>query len=229
MRLPLLILLASLPGAVIAGAWPRTQGETYVLVSHDGGEDGWTGLYLEHGGPRDLTFGLDVGGHVAGGVAALRRGDVADMAADGRAIAFVRLPLPYGRAPDGPWRMALELGAGADFDVDSADREAEARGRLGLSVGRGFESPWGGGWLNVDLRVEPGGDETRFGLAAVTGLRPMDRLTVSMGVFAEREDDDAVTLAPTLGYEVPYLGEVQVGGRFSEGEERVVVGIARTF
>ncbi|MEM7710140.1 MAG: hypothetical protein AAF264_05200 [Pseudomonadota bacterium] len=225
----LALLLLLLPSAAVAGAWPRAQGELYIFVSHDGFEDGWTGVFAEYGGPRNLTFGIDVGGQVVGGVAAFRRGDLEDMDLDGRAIAFVRLPLPLGRDPPGPWHAALELGAGADFDVEGASRGAEPRGRLGLSIGRGLDTPWGGGWINLDTRIEPSRDGTRFGLGAVAGLRPLKRLTVSVGLFAEYEDETFVTFGPTLAYDVPILGEVQVGARFSEGERRLVVGIARTF
>ncbi|MEM8825183.1 MAG: hypothetical protein AAGF30_16370 [Pseudomonadota bacterium] len=227
MRFLALFLIVLLPEIACAGAWPRAQGETFVLVSHD--FDDWTSVYVEHGGPRNLTFGLDLGGHVVAGMAALSRNNLEELEIDGRAIAFVRLPLPLGRDYAGPWRYALELGAGADFDMDFDTGETEPRARIGLSAGRGFETPLGGGWFNVDLRVEPGAGPTRVGIGAVAGIRPLKRLTTSLGVFIEDEEETFVTFAPNLAYEVPILGEAQFGFRLTDGDGRFVIGIGRTF
>jgi tRNA (cytidine/uridine-2'-O-)-methyltransferase len=165
------LILCLVPTLAEAGAWPRAPGETYVALSHEGGENGWTAFYGERGLPRDLTLGVDIGGHVAGGMLALRRGDPGTEM-DGRAFAFLRIPLNLGTDAFPDWRVAAELGLGADVDWDAIRLETEPRARLGLSVGRGLATQWGDGWVNVDLRVEPGGDGMRVGLAGVAGLRP---------------------------------------------------------
>lgn len=233
----LLLVLLLWPGLAAAGAWPRPAGEVYLSTGQEFGPDGWSGLYAEVGGPRALTFGLDAGGHVASGLQAYRTGLTAAPEVDGRLTAFVRIPLrPAVLAERYPsWVAALEFGLGADWetgsDADGATLDLAPRGRVGLSVGRGFSTRWGDGWVNVDARVEPGGAATRAGLGVVTGIRPRERLTVEMGLFAEREGDaSTVTLAPTVQYAVPRLGDVRLGVSVGTGgDARLRLGLSRTF
>ncbi len=230
MRLAVILFLL-IPSVALGGAWPRQQGQTFIAVSHEGDEDGWTGFYLEHGGPRRLTFGIDAGGRVAGTAAGLARGQADTPRMQGRAIAFVRIPLrpEDGRVRYPRWEAALELGAGLDFDLDDAS-ETGHRLRVGLSVGRGLETPFGNGWLNLDARVEPGAGETRYSIASVVGFRPWDRVTFSFAVAGEAEDEITAAISPAISIEIPILGEAQVGVRFkSTGETRVFLGLARTF
>jgi hypothetical protein len=230
MRLPLALILCVLPSLASAGAWPRAEGETYVNLSHEGGEDGWTAIYAERGVRGDRTLGIDIGGHVAGGALALRRGDLsAEM--DGRVMAFLRVPIapPPGTGPD--WRLAGTLGVGADIEHDSTGQEVEPRIRLGLAAGRGIATDWGDGWLSAEMRAEPGADGMRLGAAAVIGIRPLHRLTLSAGLFAEVDDeaDPVATFAPTISYDVPRLGEVHVGLRAKTDGLTMVLGISRAF
>lgn len=228
----LLLILALWPGLAAAGAWPRAAGEVYVSTSQEAGPDGWTGLYVEYGGPRNLTFGLDVGGHLASGLNAYRQGLTASPEVDGRAIAFVRVPLaPEALSARFPgWVAAAEFGLGADFETEP-ELEILPRARVGLSIGRPLSTRWGDGWTNLDLRVEVGGAAMRYGLGVVAGLRPRERLTVEMGVFAEAEEDEAtVTFAPTVQYAVPRIGEVRLGMSVGlDGDARLRIGVARTF
>ena len=227
----LLVLLLLWPGLAAAGAWPRAPGEVYVSSGQEFGEDGWTGLYAELGGPRSLTFGLDVGGHVAAGLNAYRTGQSALPDVDGRAIAFVRAPLTLApvRARWPNWVVAVELGVGADFDVED-ELTLDPRVRLGLSVGRPLKTPLGDGWTNIDARIELGGETPRLGLLAVIGARPRERLTLEMGLFVEHEAETFVTLAPTVQYAVPRIGDVRLGVSVgTDGEARLRIGVARTF
>lgn len=227
----LLAILMLWPGLAAAGAWPRAAGEIYVTSGQESGPDGWTGLYAELGGPRNLTFGLDIGGHMAAGLNAYRQGFSALPDIDGRAVVFVRFPLTV--APIGDrfpaWLVAAEIGAGADFDMGDS-LELDPRLRLGLSVGRPLETPLGEGWTNVEARVELGGETTRFGAGAVLGVRPRARLTLEMGLFVETETETTMTFAPTVQYAVPRIGDVRLGVSLGlDGEARLRVGLARTF
>lgn len=227
----LVAILLIWPGFAAAGAWPRAPGEIYVTTGQESGPDGWTGLYAEMGGPRNLTFGIDVGGHMVAGLNAYRQGLSASPDVDGRAIVFVRLPLNLApvrdRFPD--WLVAAEIGFGADFDMEDS-LELDPRVRLGLAIGRPLKTPLGDGWTNVEVRVELGGEGTRYGLGAVVGARPRERLTLEMGLFIETEDKTTVTFAPTVQYAVPRIGDVRLGVSVGiDGDVRLRVGVARTF
>lgn len=228
----LLVLLILWPGLAVAGAWPRAAGEVYLSTGQEIGPDGWSGLYAEVGGPRNLTFGLDVGGHVASGLNAYRLGLTASPEVDGRVIAFVRVPVApealKARLP--AWVAAVEVGLGADFEAEP-ELELLPRVRFGLSVGRPLSTRFGDGWMNVDMRVELGGAVTRYGIAVVAGARPRERLTLETGLFAEAEAGEAtVTFAPTVQYAMPRIGDVRLGVSVGlNGEARLRLGVARTF
>ncbi|MEM7643451.1 MAG: hypothetical protein AAF366_13105 [Pseudomonadota bacterium] len=224
----LLVSLLLIPGLVQAGAWPRAAGEIYLSLSQEVDLDGWTGIYAEYGAPRDLTFGIDIGGHVARGGGALFIGDDEEEdATDGRAIAFLRVPLRVGTTRLPQWKFAAEVGLGADWDDDDTD----GRLRLGLSVGRPLTTPLGHGWTNLDAKVEVSDTETaRFGAGIVTGFRVTTRQTVELGLFAEREDTTSAAFLPTYQIGVPRLGDLRFGAtiRF-DGPTDLRIGFARTF
>ena len=126
MRALALALWAALwPGLAAAGAWPRAPGEVYVATGQEAGEDGWTSLYAEYGGPWGLTYGLDVGGHVASGLNAYRQGLAASPEVDGRVMAFVRVPI----APDAlaarlpAWVASALVKVTEDAAMDGTNRE----------------------------------------------------------------------------------------------------------
>lgn len=226
-----LLFLLLWPGFAIAGAWPRTPGEIYVFTGQGIGEDSWSGLYVERGGPGNLTLGLDVGGHMAAGLMAYRRGETTVPEVDGRVMAFLRVPLAIDAVASGfpDWVAAIEFGLGADFDLDG-ELDLEPRARLGLSVGRGFGTRFGDGWLSVDIRTEPGRNAVRYGLGAVAGLKPTKRITVEMGLFAEMAEDLDVTFAPTVQYAIPWIGDARLGVAIDrDGTALLQIGLARTF
>jgi hypothetical protein len=128
--LRLCALLVCLAATAQAGPWPRAAGETFVdggveIPLRDG--DGYAGLYAEYGLQPRLTIGLDLGG------------DRADMT---KALAFLRVPLG---AETGPWRRALEIGAGL-----AEDRAAL---RPGISLGRGLRLWDHDAWISLDSRA----------------------------------------------------------------------------
>lgn len=224
MRLILALILAILPAAASAGAWPRAPGETFVVLSvGTGGE--WSGVYAERGVRRGLTFGLEIGGTA-------EWNDLSgSYDGEGRLVAFLRRSIFAAR--DRPWKFSAEIGIGVDLDVEMTREEPlqhDPRLRLGLHVGRGFEVLGMGGWGNLALRVEPGGEESRYGLGFVAGLRPTSRLTTSLGFFVEQEDDTYLTLAPTVAWALRERLEIQLGLRLKDdGDNNLVLGIARTF
>lgn len=224
-----LALLFLLPHLAQAGAWPREAGQVYVSISQEVDFDGWTGLFAEYGLPRDLTIGVDIGGHAARGGSALFIGDdgTAD-ATDGRAIVFLRAPLPIGRSHLPNWKFAVEVGLGADWD---AAGDTVERARFGLSAGRPLTTPLGSGWLNVDAKVEPGrGAPTRFGFGAVAGLRLTDRQVVELGLFVEEDDGATTAILPTYQLSVPRLGDLRIGATIRlDGQTDLRIGLARTF
>ncbi|PWJ17395.1 hypothetical protein [Jannaschia seohaensis] len=224
-----LLLLGLSPA--LAGPWPRPQGETYVFVGHEGNGDGWTSLYFETGLPRDLTFGLDTGGHVA----PLALGGPDDPV-DGRVRVFLRAPVfssPEARARRPgwmePWLLAVEIGAGPDIEEDGA---MPLRFAAGLTLGRPLETRLGAGWTTVDLRATLGGARpVRLNAAYVVGVKPTDRVTLELGLFAEREVDDLFTaFAPTMEYKLGEIGAARLGVTFKNTGERLLrLGWTRQF
>jgi hypothetical protein len=230
MRALLWILLLCLPAMGTAGPWPRAEGATYVFAGHEDGGDGWTGLYLERGLPRDLTFGIDAGGRAMGALANDPR-----RPAEGRLRAFLRMPVlssPARRearaAAWRPWLAAVEIGFGLDLETDG---DAPLRSALGVTVGRALGTRLGPGWTTLDLRATAGGGRpVRTNLAGVVGVKPRDRLTAELGIFLEHEDGTSWAVAPTVQYEVGRFGGVRLGVSVKDGGERALrLGWAREF
>lgn len=230
MRL-LALFLILLPGLAPAGPWMRETGDIYVLASHQGGGDGWTGLYAEYGGPFGLTFGLDAGGHVVGLPQLLQTG-VADRQVDGRVRSFVRVPIPLPGA-DGddwraPWLAAIELSVGRDFEEDGTmiDRYGG-----GLTVGRGFTTRIGDGWTTLDVATSlaaEGPMRTSFGL--LVGIKPVKRLAVELAIFGEREDTTDFAVGPTVQYDFGFIGQARLGiAHKSDGGTEWTFGVSRSF
>ena len=226
---PLAILLCLLPGLSLAGPWPRAAGSAFLFTAHeigsDGAADGWSALYAELGLPRDWTLTLDAGGHLA--------------RAAGGAPPDGRLALTLGRpvlssdadraARPGwlePWRMALEAGLGFERDAEGDDT---VRAVGGLSVGRGLSSRWGDGWTTATARLAVGGGRAaRVNLGLGAGLRPRPRLTVEMGVFAERDDDWSAALAPAASWDLGPLGRPRAA-LLLRGDPALQLGWTREF
>jgi len=144
-----------------AGAWLREKGAgflslTTTLRNIDGAWQYENGFYLEYGLTPRLTLGLDV--NEAAGLA-------------GHALVFMRLPVG---PPERRTKIALELGVGGHHWQGQWGEMLKST----LSVGRGFSSRWGDGWVNVDVGVElrrPLPDPA-FKLDATIGLSPWRRI-----------------------------------------------------
>lgn len=241
MRL-LLFVLTLLPLPALAGPWPQEKGNLYVLVSHQNGDDPWTGVYAEYGGPFGLTFGLDAGGHVAGLPQFVQTG-IPDQDIDGRLRSFVRIPLPLPKSGDGdawhdPWLAAVELSVGRDFD--DFDPPVNRAG-VGVTVGRGFSTPCGDGWTTLgasvavpvlnDFSARPGFDpDNRYTAGIVLGLKPVRRLAVELAAFVEVEGETSYQVGPTVQYSLGRIVDLRLGAAYrDDGRTVVTFGLSRAF
>ena len=229
-RLALSLML--LPSLAAGGPWMRERGDVFLFLSHYGSSDGWTGFYGEYGGPFGWTYGIDLGGHVVG-LPQLMQTGIADEDVDGRIRSFVRLPLPLPRGDAAPawldpWLAAVEFSIGKDIEDDGTQID-----RLGVggTIGRGFQTRLGDGWTTFDLGLSfAGNDETRTTYAAVVGLKPVDRLAVELGAFAEQTDEVSYQVGPTVQYGFGRIGAARIGLAYrSEGDLQGSVGWALDF
>jgi hypothetical protein len=196
------------------------------MVGIESGDDerggvrgGWNSLYLERGGPRRLTFGLD------GGARPARRG--ARWAHDdARWRAFVRVPLDDGT---GNWRFAVEGGSG----VDLTPLGLVPRLHVGGSVGRGLETRLGNAWVTGAARLEWA--ETapeRWTVSLKAGLKPRPRDAIEIGLHAERSagGDLFATLGPTWERRITDRFSGRLGASVTErGRGRVNLGLVTEF
>lgn len=172
-----LCILLAFP-AVAGGAWPRGKGHAFAALTWStfGDVAGYLeqvsqpviegprteltdefGLFAEIGVTDRLTFGVDRHNRPDTGI--------------GASIWF----LHYGLA-DLPWnsRYAVEVGFGPVQDWRGLD---DSMVRAGLAWGRGFESPWGGGWIELDGKAgwQVEAEEGHWKLDATLGLKPGER------------------------------------------------------
>lgn len=151
------LLLASLllqPVTADAGsAWPRGAGNTFASVSWSTWGDivGYSraiqepwieppileqteeiGLFAEYGVTDRVTFGVDHHHRQGDGI--------------GATIWFLRSNIGSLEWPD---KISVEIGAGPTKDFRLVDDTAL---RLGFGWGRGFETPWGGAWADIDAK-----------------------------------------------------------------------------
>lgn len=135
------ILVGHLATPAFAGAWLRDSGAGFLstgLAIRDSSRvlRPEYSFYGEFGLSPRLTLGLDLnesqgpsGGH------------------SGHALLFARFPIARG------WhntKVAIELGLGGSHYLGKWNGMIKST----LSVGRGFSSRWGEGWINVDTALE---------------------------------------------------------------------------
>ncbi|RYH06868.1 hypothetical protein [Tropicimonas sp. IMCC6043] len=161
-RLALFVLGVGLAAALVqpaaaGGAWPRGKGHVFASLTYSTFGDvvtyfqglarpipgvtypeltSETGLYAEYGLTERLTFGLDRS----------TRGPGEAMTS----VWFLRRN--FGR-PD--WRSSygLELGFGSARIWNDWEIVEDTQLRVGAAWGRGFESRWFGGWVDVDAKL----------------------------------------------------------------------------
>ena len=212
----MMLTALALPEGARAGAWPREPGGFFLALSQslssgtpsllapDLSFRSYTSFYGEYGWSERLTLGLD-GAYGWGPEADLWTG-----------LVFARWALGETAAGD---RFAIDLGLGRRIDSEDG---RDARARLGLAWGRGFESGWGPGWMGIESSAERlvPADDTIYKADFTLGLKPDDRwmliLQLQSGLYPEA--DPLVRLAPSV---VRRFGE-HVHGQF--GLEATVAG-----
>ena len=181
----LLILLAS---PAFAGAWMRDVGSGFVALSysHDrdranlgAGAQPMGTWHAEYGFSERLTFGA----HAWAG----------ETKASG--FAFLRLPLTRSSADR---KVSVELGLGAFRENGKA---TEAAAKLGFSFGRGLDTRWGNGWMQVNASAERR-MKTKVSVMKADlmfGVSPNRRTKIMVEFQAEKEGNNKsqLTIAPT--------------------------------
>ncbi len=208
------------------GPWPRPVGETFLFAGQELHPDGWTSLYAERGG-RSLTFGLSLGGRLAGtaGVDA-SRGETA------RLRLFLRRPIRWRpgktQSTDATrWLFAGQIAAELDLNADGS---TTPRLTLGLSSGRSFKVGGRDGWAALDIWVSGSPrTDTRTNVETVVGLRATPRLTVELGLFGEFGESTSITLAPIVQLDMPRAGALRAGLVVKEDYSAMSMGWMRNF
>lgn len=178
MRLALLVTATLAATPAFGGAWPRGEMKGFVSLKYTGGwdteaialldftrEDTFQG-YGEFGLTPRLTFG----------------GEITRSGPEIAPITELRGFLRYTFLQHGQQVASAELGAGRrgnDFEYEVTFI------RPGLAWGRGFESRWGSGWMEVDAQAE----------------------------FYDNEDDPALKVDTTLGLNLGERFAVILQGR----------------
>lgn len=201
MRVLLVFLALSwLPGAALSGAWPRAEGTTFLSFSQFSDMDDaaatmdrFTAIYLEYGLSETLTFGLDAG----------RSGN-----GNGEVLAFVYHPLDLGGAD---WKLTVKAGLGAR----SENTRTEAILQIGVSVGRGFQSRVGNGWIALDssatLRTDTGGLVVKSDLTIGLTLAEATKVIVQFQTGKYPDKDPYLKLAPALVHRIGPNLNVEIG------------------
>jgi hypothetical protein len=129
--------MISMTGPAFAGAWLRDTGAKFFSYGATLRKSGGYlrpeySFYGEFGISPYLTLGL--GFNESGGQS-------------GHVLVFARFPVAHS------WqntKVAVELGLGGNHYLGKWDGMVKST----LSVGRGFSSRWGNGWINVDTGLE---------------------------------------------------------------------------
>lgn len=194
MRATILALMLICSGApVFAGAWPRDQGKIFLSFKYTGRfdmnnlalldftrEDLFQG-YGEFGISPRLTFG----------------GQYSRTGPDIAPITEMRGFVRYTFLQRGAHVMSAELGVGRrqnDFEYEVTFV------RPGIAWGRGFETRFGNGWMEIDAQAEIyDTSDAAYKLDATLGLNLSERFAVMFqtraGYFPE--NDPYVRLAPS--------------------------------
>ncbi|WP_068117476.1 hypothetical protein [Tropicimonas marinistellae] len=148
--------IASVLPATAGGAWPRGEGRTFISLSWStfGDAAGYLekisqpidaenvpelkltdeiAFFAEYGITERLTFGVDTYNRPDTGLASN--------------VLFLRSGIGN---PDWANRYGIEIGFGPIHDWRGQDDTVM---RVGLAWGRGYQSRWGNGWMEVDSKL----------------------------------------------------------------------------
>lgn len=206
-----ILLFLMVCGPATAGAWLREPGEVFLAPSYTvenqrgrTRENTYSGLYAEWGLGTSLTLGADLGQPDGGEPAG---------------VLFARLPLI--ETTQGI-RSAFEIGIG----VRDGPGTTTAFLRPGLSLGYGFGSQIGNGWMALDLSTEVDRDASfdRFKADLTLGLSASKRFKLMMQWHFENVAGiEQRTTVPSIVWRTNERQFVQVGvlsgrgGRRTEG------------
>ncbi|UWQ08184.1 hypothetical protein K3X41_00870 [Aliiroseovarius crassostreae] len=204
LTLALVVLISLLQApAANSGAWPREKGTFFVAMSGSQEWGNWLtyptlSTYLEYG----LTDQWTLGGKVEGNIYVDYSNYTGMEMSISDAEVFARWHFP----PGGIWQKALGFTL-ADLQEDHLTFVPS------FHIGRGFETRFGGGWLDASARIELAaeGKGTAFGVIAQAGLKPHDRFLTMMSVDAFADPHNVyVKLLPSVAWEYSAGRHVQV-------------------
>ena len=141
MRLILALMLTLFASDATSGAWMREEGAGFAAFTYSYDRDlnnlaaGTTGLgtwYGEYGLSNRVTVGATAWASQT----------------DASAFAFLRLPLTRRSSQR---QIAFELGVGG---YRAQGQAVEAAAKYGLSFGRGINTRWGPGWMQINASKE---------------------------------------------------------------------------
>lgn len=210
----------------MAGPWARAAGEGFLAFSVTSDTpmtalatgaivlDNYGGLYGEYGLGWRLTLGAQTG----------RSGTAED------AGVFLRYTLT---APDSPWQLAVDGGAGLRRETGGPERQLA---RIGLSVGRAFggveSGRWwlpvshDGGWITLDgiAMMDTRTAEVIWQAEGTIGLSLTDRLQVMVQTKVEDwpGGDMLYTVAPGAAWSLTDRTTAQIGARLGFGQSQTV-------
>ncbi len=207
-----ILLLTMISSMAHAGAWLREPGDIFIAPSYTverirgrSGETSYAGLFAEWGMTETVTLGLDFGQPSGGGEPA--------------GVLFARLPLI--ETTQGI-RSAFEIGIG----LRDGPGNTEAFLRPGISLGYGFSSPIGNGWLALDVSTEIDDKASfdRFKADLTLGLSPSKQYKLMLQWHHENiAGIEQNTVVPSLAWRTSesqflVLGlQAGRGGRKTEG------------
>jgi hypothetical protein len=189
MRVALALCCALMGAAATAGPWPRDEGAVFLSLT---AREGAAEFYGEYGLRHGLTMGVEA------------------RLPEGRRLPDVDI-LARQLIWQGESGAVLSGFAGAGLQgvpVDGIVETAQVL-RGGLAWGRGFETPFGAGWMSVVAEGQVGEGAVLPGwravkLDATAGLRPGGRwlAMVQLQGHHRQGQDTRLRVEQTLGHEV---------------------------
>lgn len=209
----ILLGLCLLATPLHAGAWLEPEGQGFVssgLRLRPSGQE--VHGYAAYGVTPRLTLGLD-----------LNRAEAAG-SSSAHALVFARLPL---RQSDSGWQLATEL----SFGLGRNDVLWQPLQRVTLSAARGFDSPWGNGWIALDLAREwqPEAHRAAVKLDATLGLNSDGRAAPIVQLELYQPDQGVLSwkLLPGLRWQLAPGRELLCGLELSSARQgRVGLNLA---
>ncbi|MEM9248666.1 MAG: hypothetical protein AAGB05_08210 [Pseudomonadota bacterium] len=198
--LGLAVCLALGVQSAMAGAWAREESTFFVSLSYnwpidsETAEEGTVSAYVEYGLPWRLTAGANL---------------------DQRPVGPHSLEIFLRRnfnAPDAVWQVAAEVGYEMALDAEIDELSGRIRyltepgqPALALHLGRGFDSRFGSGWIDMRFGANlPTAEDDLLGeIDATLGLNLSGRVFTTVELWHDYDSEGSFTsLVPGLGVRV---------------------------